>query len=354
MPAVRRLTVILAADVAGYSRLMGRDEEGTHERLRGHLRDLIEPKIAEHRGRAVKNTGDGFLAEFASVVDAVRCAVEVQRGMVDRNEATPPWERIEFRLGINLGDVIVEEHDIFGDGVNVAARLQALADPGGVLVSQVVHDQVRDRLPFAFEDLGEQLVKNITRPVRVYELSAEVVANLPLAQGLPARPNIDNQPEPKTLFIPRMSTIHARMIRNEADLLEMAGFQHTVLIHVATKLNTETQGYVEELVSILEGMNIRTSPLTPNAQLQLLRRIREIIVLLKGNDVGVYAEGNNKRLPERWGEPDPPDPFVIEAQLILVFGPPPAYGEDAIEVPVDKGQPRMLPYAPIPPPKRVP
>src|SRR5438270_5816488 len=122
MPPVRLLTAILAADVARYSRLMGADEEGTHERLQAHLRELVNPKINEHRGRIVKNTGDGFLAEFASVVDAVRCAVEVQRGMTERNAATPQNERIEFRVGINLGDVIAEEHDIFGHGVNVAAR----------------------------------------------------------------------------------------------------------------------------------------------------------------------------------------------------------------------------------------
>src|ERR1700756_1198826 len=171
MPPVRRLAAILAADVAGYSRLMGADEEGTHERLRGHLRDLIEPKIAERRGRIVKNTGDGFLAEFASVVDAVRCAVEMQRGMADRNSTIRADQRIEFRIGVNLGDVIVEEHDIFGDGVNVAARLEALAEPGGICVSRVVRDQVRDRVEFTFQDLGEQQVKNIARPVRVYRVS---------------------------------------------------------------------------------------------------------------------------------------------------------------------------------------
>jgi adenylate cyclase len=148
MPPVRRL----AADVAGYSRLMGSDEEGTHERLQAHLRELIERKIAEHRGRIVKNTGDGFLAEFASVVDAVRCAIEMQRRMTERNAGTSPENRIEFRVGINLGDVIAEKHDIFGDGVNVAARLEALAEPGGICVSRVVRDQVRDKLDFAFED----------------------------------------------------------------------------------------------------------------------------------------------------------------------------------------------------------
>jgi adenylate cyclase len=155
MPSVRRLAAILAADVTEYSRLMGADEEGTHERLKGHLRELVNPKIKEHRGRIVKNTGDGFLAEFPSVVDAVRCAVEVQRGMIDREPDMPEERRIRFRIGVNLGDVIVEEHDIFGDGVNVAARLEALAEPGGICVSRVVRDQVRDKLDFAFEDLGE-------------------------------------------------------------------------------------------------------------------------------------------------------------------------------------------------------
>ena len=170
MPPVRRLAAILAADVAGYSRLMGADEEGTHDRLQAHLRELVNPKIAEHRGRIVKNTGDGFLAEFPSVVDAVRCAVEIQRGMAERNAETPEDKRIAFRIGVNLGDVIAEAGDIFGDGVNVAARLEALAEPGGVLVSNTVHDQVRDRLSFAFEDLGEHQVKNIVRPVRVYRI----------------------------------------------------------------------------------------------------------------------------------------------------------------------------------------
>jgi adenylate cyclase len=150
----RRLAAILADDVAGYSRLMGVDEEGTHERLKAHLRELVESKIAEHRGRIVKNTGDGFLAEFASVVDAVRCAVEVQRGMIDRNVDTPQDRRINFRIGVNLGDVIVEPEDIFGDGVNIAARLEALAEPGAICVTRVVRDQVRDKLDFSFEDNG--------------------------------------------------------------------------------------------------------------------------------------------------------------------------------------------------------
>src|SRR6516225_1110459 len=165
MASTRRLAAIFAADVAGYSRLMGQDEEGTHERLKAHLAQLVDPKIAEHRGRIVKNTGDGLLAEFSSVVDAVRCAVEVQRGMSDREPEVPEERRISFRIGINLGDVIVEEHDIFGDGVNVAARLEAPAEPGDICVSQMVRDNVRDRLDYTFEDMGEQSVKNIARPV---------------------------------------------------------------------------------------------------------------------------------------------------------------------------------------------
>ena len=181
MTATRRLAAILAADVAGYSRLMGADEEGTHERLKGHLRELVEPKIAEHRGRIVKNTGDGFLAEFGSVVDAVRCAVEIQRGMANREPDMAEERRIRFRIGVNLGDVIVEEHDIFGDGVNVAARLEGLAEPGGICVSRMVRDQIRDKLDFAFEDLGEQSVKNIARPVRVYALRPEGQAGSPIA-----------------------------------------------------------------------------------------------------------------------------------------------------------------------------
>jgi adenylate cyclase len=179
MASTRRLAAILAADVAGYSRLMGADEEGTHERLRVHLRQLVEPKIEEHRGRVVKNTGDGMLAEFASVVDAVRCAAEVQREMIEREPEVPDERRIQFRIGINLGDVIAEDGDIFGDGVNVAARLEALAEPGGICISRTVRDHIRDKLPYRFEDLGEQSVKNIARPVRVYALRPEAIADLP-------------------------------------------------------------------------------------------------------------------------------------------------------------------------------
>jgi TolB-like protein/class 3 adenylate cyclase len=198
MPSVRRLTAILAADVAGYSRLMGVDEEGTHERLKAHLARLIDPKIKEHRGRTVKNTGDGVLVEFPSVVDAVRCAVEVQRGMVERNAGIPLEKRIEFRIGINLGDVIVESEDIFGDGVNVAARLEALAEPGGICVSRVVRDQVRGKVAFAFEDLGERQVKNIVRPVRVYRVRDHAVL---IEQPLPASPRPFSLPDKPSIAV---------------------------------------------------------------------------------------------------------------------------------------------------------
>jgi adenylate cyclase len=179
----RRLTAILAADIAGYSRMMGADEEGTHERLKAHLRELVEPKIAEHRGRIVNNTGDGFLAEFASVVDAVRCAVEVQRGMIDREPEVPEERRIRFRIGINLGDVIVEPHDIFGDGVNVAARLHALAEPDGICVSRAVRDQVRDRLDYTFEDMGESCLRIL--PGQCVYIAFGVLPRRPRSQRRP-------------------------------------------------------------------------------------------------------------------------------------------------------------------------
>jgi adenylate cyclase len=172
-PVERKLAAIFAADIAGYSRLMGADEEGTLAVLKAIRRELVDPRIVEHRGRIVKTTGDGLLVEFASVVDAVRCAVDVQREMAERYANVPADKRIEFRVGINLGDIIIDEDDIFGDGVNVAARLEAMAAPGGICVSRVVRDQVQDKLAFSFEDLGEQSVKNIARPVHAYAVNMD-------------------------------------------------------------------------------------------------------------------------------------------------------------------------------------
>jgi adenylate cyclase len=193
----RRLAAILCADVAGYSRLMGADEEGTLALLKSDRRELIDPLIAQHRGRIFKTTGDGMLIEFASVVDAVRCAIVMQQGMADRNANRSEAERIRFRIGINLGDVIHDEGDIFGDGVNVAARLQTLAEPGEICVSASVREQVGEKLPIGFADMGQHGVKNIARAVRVYRVEKrgepradpmDDAATAPLA--LPDRPSI--------------------------------------------------------------------------------------------------------------------------------------------------------------------
>jgi adenylate cyclase len=179
----RRLAAILAADVAGYSRLIGVDEEGTLARLRGLRRDLIDPKINEHRGRIVKTTGDGLLAEFASVVDALRCAVEVQHGMAEGNAGVPAEQRIALRIGINVGDIVVEGGDLYGDGVNVAARLEGLAEPGGICVSARVQEDVRGKVDTIFEDLGEQQLKNIAWPVKVYRAQLERETAAPRANS---------------------------------------------------------------------------------------------------------------------------------------------------------------------------
>jgi len=171
MASTRRLAAILAADVAGYSRLIGADEGDTLQALKAIRAELIDPTIAAHNGRLVKTTGDGLLVEFSSVVNALRCATEVQAGMAERCTDAPHDKRIQFRIGINVGDIVVEDGDIFGDGVNVAARLEALAEPGGICVSARVQEDAAGKLDLAFEDLGEQALKNITRPVRAYSIA---------------------------------------------------------------------------------------------------------------------------------------------------------------------------------------
>jgi len=194
MTATRRLAAILAADVAGYSRLIGADEEGTLNQLRSIRTDVIDPKISEHRGRVVKTTGDGFLAEFTSVVDALRCATEIQKVMAAGNAEMAAQKSIDFRIGINVGDVVVEEGDIFGDGVNIAARLESLAQPGGICVSARVQEDAAGRLDLSFDDLGEQSLKNIARPVRVYRVrdtaSKSPSPFVPSVLPLPDKPSI--------------------------------------------------------------------------------------------------------------------------------------------------------------------
>ena len=170
-PVQRRMAAILAADVVGYSRLMGLDEAGTLSALKTHRREMADAKIAEHQGRIVKVTGDGMLVEFPSVVNAVACATEIQRKMRERNVDVPEERRIEFRVGVNVGDVIVEDDDIYGDGVNVAARLESLAPPGGIAISSIVRDHIGNRLDLNFEDMGEHMLKNIDRPVRIYRVA---------------------------------------------------------------------------------------------------------------------------------------------------------------------------------------
>ncbi len=192
----RRLTTILSADVVGYSRLMGADEAGTFAQLKSHRKELLEPKTAEFSGRLVKLTGDGSLMEFGSVVDAVNFAVDVQRALAERNAQVPEDRRIIYRIGINIGDIIVEGDDIYGDGVNVAARLEGLAEPGGICISQQAFDQVETKLDLAYQDLGEQHFKNIARPIRVFQIVLKPIKDRTpesvkkLSTGLPDKPSI--------------------------------------------------------------------------------------------------------------------------------------------------------------------
>ena len=185
----RRLAAIFAADVVGYSRLIGVDEEGTIERFQAHRRELFDPKIAEHQGRIVKMTGDGFLVEFASPVRAVRCAIEVQQGMADRNADIPEDRRISFRIGINLGDIVVEDGDIYGDCVNVAARLEGIAESGTVYISRAVREFIQDRAEIVPEDLGERVLKNIAAPVRVFRIAPLGLATAHVPAGPPLVPD---------------------------------------------------------------------------------------------------------------------------------------------------------------------
>src|ERR1700692_1181546 len=196
----RRLAAILAADVAGYSRLMGANEEGTLAQLKSIRKALVDPAIAAHRGRIVKTTGDGMLVEFASAVDAARCAIEVQRGMAGLNTDVPQEVRIEFRIGIHVGDIIIDDNDIFGDGVNIAARLEGIAEPGGVCISDDAQRQIRGKVDIAFDDMGPQTLKNIAEPMRAWRMQIDrnlssTAAAKPLAEAaqplaLPDKPSI--------------------------------------------------------------------------------------------------------------------------------------------------------------------
>ena len=232
--AERRLAAILAADVAGYSRLIGADEEGTLNRLRSIRAEVIDPAIAAHRGRLVKTTGDGFLIEFASVVDALRCAADAQRAMAGRNAGIAEAERIELRIGIHQGDIVVDDGDILGDGVNVAARLEALADPGGICVSARVQEDAAGRLDLAFEDLGEQRLKNIARPVRVFRVQPESPVPSPPPQAGEGRVGVA---DPPALTLPDKPSIAVLPFQNISGDSEQEVFADGMVEDITTALS---------------------------------------------------------------------------------------------------------------------
>ena len=215
----RRLVAILAADVVGYSRLMGHDEEQTLATLKALRRSLIDPKIKEHRGRLVKTTGDGALVEFASAVDAVRCAVDIQRAMVERNADLPEARKIEFRIGINVGDIITDDGDIYGDGVNVAARLQEVAKTGSICLSENVYQQIRGKLVVDTTDMGEQQLKNIERPVRAYDV------------------RLDAAPARATLMLPDKPSIAVLQFQNLSGNAEQQYFADGMVEDIITGLS---------------------------------------------------------------------------------------------------------------------
>ncbi len=279
----RRLAAILAADVAGYSRLIGADEEGTLSRLKALRAEVIDPRIAEHHGRIVKTTGDGLLVEFASVVDALRCAADIQAAMAESNASLPANKRIDLRVGINMGDIVVEDGDIFGDGVNIAARLEALAEPGRICVSRVVRDQVRDKLDFGFEDLGDQQLKNIVRPIRVYALRPEAVADLRASSAPPVTPilqsvvaprlsivvlpfaNLSNDPE-QQYFADGITEDLTTDLSRIADMLVIS--RNTAFTYQGKRVDTKQIGRDLAIRYVLEGSVRRSgNQVRVNAQL---------------------------------------------------------------------------------------
>jgi adenylate cyclase len=254
----RRLTAILAADMVGYSRLMGASEAGTLAALKTIRTDLIDDKIAVHHGRIVKLTGDGMLAEFPSVVNALACAVEVQRGMRDRNACIPQDQRIEFRIGVNLGDVIVEGDDIYGDGVNVAARLESIAPPGGIAVSQSVRDHVGNRLSVTFEDCGEQQLKNIEKPIRVYAVLLEEFHPAGMTATKNERPSIAVLPFNNMSGDPEQEYFSDGITEDIiTDLSKVSGLfvvaRHTAFTYKGKPVNVQVVGQQLGVAFVLEG-----------------------------------------------------------------------------------------------------
>jgi TolB-like protein/class 3 adenylate cyclase/Flp pilus assembly protein TadD len=354
-PMERRLAAIVAADVVGYSRLMGADETGTLRALRAHRRELIDPAIAAHRGRIVKTTGDGLLAEFPSAVEAVACAIEVQRGVATRNTGVASEQQLIFRIGINVGDIIGEGDDIFGDGVNVAARLEGLCAPGGLCISRAVRDQVRDKLPVSFDDLGEQQVKNIVRPVRAFGLSPEAVVALP--EFAPGGFNVPSRPGPLWIIAAVVAvTVMAAaggaawwMVRGPASAPRTAEPTVTTPVPIGSRASIAVLPF--EALGAESGSDYFADGLTEDI-ISALGRFRDLSVMSRGavfaykgkhptpaevgRDLNVryVVEGSIRRAPERirvsgnltdtnrsallWSEKyeaEPKDIFAVQDQI---------------------------------------
>jgi TolB-like protein/class 3 adenylate cyclase/Tfp pilus assembly protein PilF len=309
----RRLAAIMAADVVSYSRLMGADEVGTLTSLKAHRRELVDPAIAGHRGRIVKTTGDGLLVEFPSVVDAVACAVAVQRGMLSRNANDPEDKRVIFRIGINVGDIIIDGDDIFGDGVNIAARLEALCEPGGLCISRAANDQIRDKLALSFADLGEHTVKNIARAVGVFGLAAKDIAVLP-EEELPQAPETAPSSRRRIIILTAALAILILLVAGGAWFawqhvskpsgnLAVAG-RHSIVVLPFTNLSGDS-----EQAYVADGLTAKiTTDLSRAAGLFVIAattantfKDKQINVQQVGKDLGVrYAlQGNVQRSGEK-------------------------------------------------------
>jgi len=307
MTARRRLTAILAADVTGYSRLMGADEAGTLAALKTVRSDLIDGKIAEHEGRIVKQTGDGLLVEFPSVVSAVACAVAIQRGMRERNADVPQDRRIEFRIGVNLGDVIVEGDDIFGDGVNVAARLEGVAKPGGIAISRSVRDHVGNRLDLIFEDCGQQQLKNIEKPIRVYHVLLDQPMTVDTISGKNERPSIAVLPFNNMSGDPEQEYFSDGITEDIiTDLSKVSGLfvvaRHTAFTYKGRTLKTQQIGKELSVGHVLEG-SVRKAG----------QRVRVTGQLVSSKDGGhVWAERFDRDLTDIFAIQDEITQAIVE------------------------------------------
>src|SRR5882724_1933859 len=329
----RRLTAILAADVVGYSRLMGTNEAGTLAAIKALQTDFIDGKIAEHHGRIVKQTGDGMLVEFPSVVNAVACATEVQRGMRDRNADVPGDRRIQFRIGVNLGDVIVEGEDIFGDGVNVAARLESIAKPGGIMISGSVRDHVGDRLDLAFEDMGEQSLKNIERPIRVYSVALNKPAARDTKDAVPAPRQQSDRPSVAVLPFNNMSGDPEQEYFSDGitediitDLSKVSGLfvvaRNTAFIYKGKPIKVQQVGHELGVTFILEG-SVRKAG----------SRVRVTGQLINANDGGhVWADRYDRDLTDIFAIQDEITHAIVEQLKVKLL---PQEKKDIGETPTD-------------------